>query len=108
MWPGLVHPPLPGKKRHVEVRMLKAVKMVLDTCIQAALLPRNGEFSNVSVLEVIPAMEAQTSNSALVTSLDSLTAKVHKLKGGKKKNIPKYPSLIYEETGGEGREEALI
>lgn len=87
--------------------MLKAFKLVLDTYIQAARLPRNGEFSDVSVLEVISAKEAQTLNSTLVNFLDSVPVKVHKLKGGKK-CIPKYPSLIYEKTGGERREEALI
>lgn len=60
--------------------MLKAFKLVLDTCLQAVLLPSSREFSDVSVLEVISSMEVQTLNSALVNLLDSLTAKVHKLK----------------------------
>lgn len=47
-------------------------------------MPRNGEFSDVSVIEVISSMEAEGLNSTLVNLLDSLTEKVHKLKGGRK------------------------
>lgn len=76
----------------MEVRVLKAFKLVLDTCIQAVLMLSNGEFSDVSALEVLSSMEIQTLNSALVNLLDSLTEKVHKLKEVEKKK--KY-SLIF-------------
>lgn len=108
MWPGLVHSPLPGKKRHVEVRMLKADKMVLDTCIQAALLPRNGEFSNVSVLEVIPAMEAQTLNSASSPCLTVLQQKFINWKGRKRKIFLNIPRLSMRRLEGKGERRLLF